>query len=160
MKRTGDRHAAEIPACKGARPCQATKRTDNAIRNALLAAVVAMACGLRADGLTPMCGDASGTPGGIATSVTWYSDEAMTSTAGGTILVAPDLPQDFAMPQKFAVVVCTVPAAQADLTDVFSAAYISKYAGRVEKDASTYASEGLVTYTATWVKTGFTAIFR
>ena len=79
---------------------------------------------------------------------------------GGTILVAPDIPQDFAMPPKFSVVACTVPAEQADLTDTLRAAYVSKYTGRVEKDAETYASEGLVTYTATWTKTGFTVIFR
>ena len=80
--------------------------------------------------------------------------------AGGTILVAPDIPQDFAMPPKFSVVACTVPAEQADLTDTLRAAYVSKYTGRIEKDAETFASEGLVTYTATWTKTGFTVIFR
>lgn len=79
---------------------------------------------------------------------------------GGTILVAPDIPQDFAMPPKFSVVACTVPAEQADLTDTLRAAYVSKYTGRIEKDAETFASEGLVTYTATWTKTGFTVIFR
>ena len=30
----------------------------------------------------------------------------------------------------------------------------------IEKDAATYAAEGLVTYTATWTKTGLTLIFR
>lgn len=80
--------------------------------------------------------------------------------AGGTILVAPDIPQDFAMPPKFSVVACTVPAEQADLTDALRAAYVSKYTGRIEKDAETFASEGLVTYSATWTKTGFTVIFR
>ncbi len=79
---------------------------------------------------------------------------------GGTILVAPDLPQDFAMPPQFSVIACTVPAEQADLTDTLRAAYVSKYTGRIEKDATTYAAEGLVTYTATWAKTGFTVIFR
>ena len=80
--------------------------------------------------------------------------------AGGTILVAPDIPQDFAMPPKFSVVACTVPTEQADLTDMLRAVYVSKYTGRIEKDAETFASEGLVTYTATWTKTGFTVIFR
>ena len=80
--------------------------------------------------------------------------------AGGTILVAPDLPQDFAMPSQFSVVACTVPAEQADLTDSLRAAYVSKYTGRIEKDDTTYAAEGLVTYTATWTKTGLTVIFR
>ena len=80
--------------------------------------------------------------------------------AGETILVAPDIPQDFAMPPKFSVVACTVPTEQADLTDMLRAVYVSKYTGRIEKDAETYASEGLVTYTATWTKTGFTVIFR
>ena len=80
--------------------------------------------------------------------------------AGGTILVAPDIPQNFAMPPKFSVVACAVPAEQADLTDTLRAAYVSKYTGRIEKDAETFASEGLVTYTATWTKTGFTVIFR
>ena len=37
--------------------------------------------GAYADGLTPMYGKASGTQGSIAQTVTWYSDEAMTSTA-------------------------------------------------------------------------------
>ena len=82
------------------------------------------------------------------------------AAAGETILVAPDIPQDFAMPPKFSVVACAVPAEQADLTDTLRAAYVSKYTGRIEKDAETYASEGLVTYTATWTKTGFTVIFR
>ena len=80
--------------------------------------------------------------------------------AGGMILVAPDLPQDFAMPPQFTVVACTVPVAQADLTDTLRAAYVSKYTGRIEKDTTTYAAEGLVTYTATWTKTGLTLIFR
>ena len=53
-----------------------------------------------------------------------------------------------------------MPAEQADLTDALRAAYISKYTGRIEKDAETFASEGLVTYTATWTKTGLTIIFR
>ena len=39
-------------------------------------------------------------------------------------------------------------------------ANIHGYTGRIEKDAETFASEGLVTYTATWTKTGFTVIFR
>ena len=79
---------------------------------------------------------------------------------GGTILVAPDIPQDFAMPPQFSVIACTVPAEQADLTDTLRAAYVSKYTGRIEKDDTTYAAEGLVTYTATWTKTGFTVILR
>ena len=79
---------------------------------------------------------------------------------GGAILVAPDLPQDFAMPPQFTVVACTVPAEQADLTDTLRPAYVSKYTGRIEKDATTYAGEGLVTYTATWTKAGLTLIFR
>ena len=37
--------------------------------------------GVYADGLTPMYGKASGTQGSIATCVTWYSNEGMTSTA-------------------------------------------------------------------------------
>ena len=79
---------------------------------------------------------------------------------GGTILVAPDLPQDFAMPPQFTVVACTVPTEQADLTDTLRPAYVSKYTGRIEKDATTFAAEGLVTYTAKWTKAGLTFIFR
>jgi hypothetical protein len=79
--------------------------------------------------------------------------------AGGTILVAPDIPSDFDEPQ-FAVVACTVPAAQADLTDTLQPAYVKGYKGRIEKDAVTYAAEGLVTYTVTWTKTGLAVIFR
>ena len=80
--------------------------------------------------------------------------------AGGTILVAPDLPQNFAMPPQFTVVACTVPAEPADLTGTLRPTYVSKYAGRIEKDAANHAAEGLVTYTATWTKTGLTVIFR
>ena len=53
-----------------------------------------------------------------------------------------------------------MPAEQADLTDTLRPTYVSKYAGRIEKDDTTYAAEGLVTYTATWTKTGLTVIFR
>ena len=41
-----------------------------------------MLSGAYADGLTPMYGKASGTQGSIATTVAWYSNEAMTSTTG------------------------------------------------------------------------------
>ena len=61
---------------------------------------------------------------------------------------------------KFSAVICTVPSTQADLSTTLKAAKIHGYTGRIEKDAETYASEGLVTYTATWVKEGFTIIFR
>ena len=57
-------------------------------------------------------------------------------------------------------VTCTVPSTQADLSTTLKAAPLRHYTGRVEKDAETHASEGLVTYTATWTKTGFTAIIR
>jgi len=79
--------------------------------------------------------------------------------AGGTILVAPDIPSDFDEPQ-FAVVACTVPAAQADLTDTLQPAYVKGYKGSIEKDTVTYAAEGLVTYKARWLKTGLAVIFR
>ena len=78
---------------------------------------------------------------------------------GGTILVAPDLPSDFDEPQ-FAVVACTVPAEQADLTAALSPVYVKGYKGSIEKDAVTYAAEGLVTYKAAWFKTGLTFIIR
>ena len=45
-------------------------------------AVAVLAGGLWADELTPMYGKASGTQGNIATTVAWYSNEAMTSTTG------------------------------------------------------------------------------
>ncbi|MBO7686742.1 MAG: hypothetical protein J6V72_10170 [Kiritimatiellae bacterium] len=80
--------------------------------------------------------------------------------AGGTILVAPDLPQNFAMPPQFTVVACTVPAEQSDLAAALSPAYVKGYKGIIEKDAVTYAAEGLVTYKVTWFKTGLTVIFR
>ena len=44
--------------------------------------LVAFANGASADNLTPMYGKASGTQGSIATTVAWYSNEAMTSTTG------------------------------------------------------------------------------
>ena len=84
----------------------------------------------------------------------------MTAVSVGGAAFATDLPQDFAMPPKCSGVACTVPADQADLTGTLRAAYVSKYTGRVEKDAETYASEGLVTYTATWTQTGLTVIFH
>lgn len=40
------------------------------------------------------------------------------------------------------------------------AAPLHNYIGRIEKDAETYASEGLVTYTAKWMMEGFTIIIR
>ena len=56
--------------------------------------------------------------------------------------------------------ICTVPSTQADLSTTLKPAKIHGYTGRIKKDAETYASEGLVTYTATWSKAGFTVIFR
>jgi hypothetical protein len=78
--------------------------------------------------------------------------------AGGTILAAVDMPEGDE--PKFSAVICTVPSSQADLSTTLKAAKIHGYTGRIEKDAETYASEDLVTYTATWVKEGFTVIFR
>ena len=66
---------------------------------------------------------------------------------------------DFGEP-KFAVVACTVPAEQADLTGTLQPVYVSRYKGRIVKDATTYAAEGLVTYKATWIKTGLAVIIR
>ena len=77
---------------------------------------------------------------------------------GGTILAAADMPEGDE--PKFSAVICTVPSTQADLADTLKAASIKGYTGRVEKDAETFAAEGLVTYTATWTKTGFSVIFR
>ena len=57
-------------------------------------------------------------------------------------------------------VICTVPSTQADLSAMLKPAKLHGYTGRIQKDTETYASEGLVTYTATWVKTGLTVIFR
>ena len=77
---------------------------------------------------------------------------------GDTILAAADVPEgDEPM---FSAVICTVPSTQADLSTTLKAATIHGYTGRIQKDAETYASEGLVTYTATWSKAGFTVIFR
>ena len=78
--------------------------------------------------------------------------------AGGTILAAVDMPEGDE--PKFSAVICTVPSSQADLSTTLMPANIHGYTGRIEKDAETYASEGLVTYTATWAKTGLTVIFR
>ena len=47
----------------------------------ILAAVAMALVSAWADGLTPMYGKASGTGGDLSKAVTWYSDEAMTSTA-------------------------------------------------------------------------------
>jgi len=77
---------------------------------------------------------------------------------GGTILAAVDMPENGE--SKFSAVVCTVPSSQADLSDVLKAAPLHNYDGRIEKDAETYASEGLVTYTATWVRAGIAIIIR
>ena len=80
------------------------------------------------------------------------------ATEGGTILASADMPEGDE--PKFSAVICTVPSTQADLTGTLKAASIKGYTGRVEKDAETFAAEGLVTYTATWTKTGFSVIFR
>ena len=73
-------------------------------------------------------------------------------------LAAADVPEgDEPM---FSAVICTGPSTQADLTGTLTPAYIKGYRGSISKDSETYASEGLVTYTATWVKTGLTVIFR
>ena len=77
---------------------------------------------------------------------------------GGTILAAVDMPEGDE--PKFSAVICTVPSTQADLSTTLVAAPLRHYKGRIEKDAETYASEGLVTYTATWVKAGFTVLLR
>ena len=77
---------------------------------------------------------------------------------GGAILAAADMPEGDA--PKFSAVICTVPSTQADLSATLKPAKIHGYTGRIEKDAETFASEGLVTYTATWAKTGFTVLFR
>ena len=77
---------------------------------------------------------------------------------GGTILAAADMPEGDA--PKFSAVICTVPSTQADLSATLKSVQIHGYTGRIEKDAETYASEGLVTYTATWVKEGYTIIVR
>ena len=80
------------------------------------------------------------------------------ATEGGTILAAADMPEgDEPM---FSAVICTVPSTQVDLSTTLKPANIHGYTGRIQKDAETYASEGLVTYTATWSKAGFTVIFR
>ena len=59
---------------------------------------------------------------------------------------------------KFAAVVCTVASSLPDLKATLNPASIKGYTGRIEKDDTTHA--GLVTYTATWIKAGFTVIFR
>jgi hypothetical protein len=46
------------------------------------------------------------------------------------------------------------------LAAALSPAYVKGYKGIIEKDAVTYAAEGLVTYKVTWFKTGLTVIFR
>ena len=50
-------------------------------RKLALVVCLVMLSGAYADGLTPMYGKASGTQGSIAQTVTWYSDEAMTSNS-------------------------------------------------------------------------------
>ena len=80
------------------------------------------------------------------------------ASEGGTILAAVDMPEGGE--PTFSAVICTVPSSQADLTGTLTPAYIKGYRGSISKDSETYASEGLVTYTATWVKTGLTVIFR
>ena len=78
--------------------------------------------------------------------------------ASGKILAAVDMPEGDE--PKFSAVICTVPSSQADLSTTLMPANIHGYTGRIENDAATYAAEGLVTYKATWTKTGFTVIFR
>ena len=79
-------------------------------------------------------------------------------TSGGKILVAVDRPESGVA--SFTAAVCTVPSSQADLTDALQAASMIGYTGRIEKDATTYASEGLVVYRGIWNKIGFRISFR
>ena len=80
------------------------------------------------------------------------------ATEGGKIFFAPEIPQDFEQPISFSAAVCTVPATQADLTDVLQPARVKNYRGYIEKDSVTYAAQGLVLYTGHWDKTGLILI--
>jgi len=77
---------------------------------------------------------------------------------GGKVLVRPVPTFEVGDAPKFAAVVCTVASSLPDLKATLNPASIKGYTGRIEKDDTTHA--GLVTYTATWIKAGFTVIFR
>ena len=110
---------------------------------------VSAGAGIKAD-LTPV--DATVAAKGL------IAKSILPAAEGGTILAAVDMPEGDE--PKFSAVICTVPSSQTDLSTTLKAAPLRHYTGRIDKDAETYASEGLVTYTATWVKEGFTIIFR
>ena len=117
-------------------------------------------------------GSANGT---LATAVKWYTNESRTVAAdpqptptandGNTYVFIESMKMDYGatFPEgdepKFSAVICTVPSSQADLSTTLMPANLHGYKGRIEKDAETYASEGLVTYKATWFKTGLAIIF-
>jgi hypothetical protein len=76
------------------------------------------------------------------------------------VLVRPVPTFEIGDAPKFAAVVCTVASSLPDLKTTLKPARIEGYTGRIEKDSATFAAEGLVTYTATWTKTGLTVIIR
>lgn len=79
-------------------------------------------------------------------------------TEGGKILVVVDRPEGPVL--KFSAAVCTVPSSEPDLSDSLELAPIKGYSCRIKKDASTYASEGLVVYKCTWTKKGLALVIR
>ncbi|MBQ6010282.1 MAG: hypothetical protein IJL17_17250 [Kiritimatiellae bacterium] len=135
-----------------------------------LLGVVALAGGIipASGGTTYYSGKGASNGTVLSMVVKWYADESRTTLADPqpTPTENDDNTYVFLESMKmtdscsFSAVICTVPSTQADLSTTLKAAKIHGYTGRIEKDAETFASEGLVTYTATWTKTGFTVIFR
>ena len=79
---------------------------------------------------------------------------------GGEIAVALDVSGGKPAANEVAVAICTVPAEQADLSDVLSVKGVPGFMATFSKDAETYAEEGLVTYRALWRRLGTRIIIQ
>ena len=80
--------------------------------------------------------------------------------AGGEIAVALDVSAGKPEANEVSVAICTVPAAQADLSDVLKVKRVSGFMATLSKDDETYAEEGLVTYRAVWRRIGTRIMIR
>ena len=80
--------------------------------------------------------------------------------AGGEIAVALDVSGGKPEANEVSVAICTVPAEQADLSDILKVKRVSGFMATLSKDAETYAEEGLVTYRAVWRRIGTRIMIR
>ena len=123
------------------------------MKKTALAALAFCLCMMEAVALSPQAMAAEDQAGALI-----ITDPAVAGTELTVEVPQADVPEGDE--PTFSAVICTVPSTQVDLTGTLKPAKINGYTGRIQKDAETSASEGLVTYTATWTKTGFTVLFR